>query len=240
MARDSKDGVRALVFDVFGTVVDWRGSIIREGRKFGKRRNLKVNWNRFADAWRAGYRPAMDRVRKGELPWMNLDLLHRLILDDLLVKFRIEGLSEQDKDHLNRAWHRLKPWPDAVRGLKRLKKKFVIGTLSNGNVALLTNLAKHAGLPWDCILSAELFSHYKPDPQTYQGAARLLGLAPGEGMLVAAHKDDLRAAQREGLRAAFVARPKEFGPKADPDLSREAAFDYSAGDFLDLAAQLGA
>jgi 2-haloacid dehalogenase len=230
--------VQALVFDVFGTVVDWRGSIIREGRAFGKQKNLRVNWTRFADAWRGGYRPAMDRVRKGELPWMNIDALHRLILDELLVKFRIEGLSETDKDHLNRVWHRLKPWPDAVRGLKRLKKKFVIATLSNGNVALLTNMAKHAGLPWDCILSAELFNHYKPDLETYLGAARLLGLDPAQVMLVAAHKDDLRAAQRQGLHAAFVTRAREFGPKASPDLSRDPAFDYHAGDFLDLATQL--
>jgi 2-haloacid dehalogenase len=232
--------MRALVFDVFGTVVDWRGSIIREGREFGRQKNLRVNWTKFADAWRAGYRPAMDRVRKGELPWMNIDSLHRLILDDLLVKFRIDGLSDADKDHLNRVWHRLKPWPDAVRGLKRLKKRFVIATLSNGNVSLLTNMAKHAGLPWDCIVSAELFHHYKPDPEAYQGAARLLGFAPEQVMLVAAHKDDLRAAQRSGLHAAFVPRAREYGPKASPDLTPEPAFDFNAGDFLDLAGKLGA
>jgi 2-haloacid dehalogenase len=179
-------------------------------------------------------------VRNGELPWMNIDSLHRLILDELLAKFRVEGLTEEEKGYLNRIWHRLKPWPDAVRGLKRLKKKFVIATLSNGNIALLTNMAKHAGLPWDCILSAELFHHYKPDPETYLGAARLLGLEPGQVMLVAAHKDDLRAAQHEGLRAAFVTRSREFGPKATPDLSREPAFEYHAADFLDLATQLGA
>ncbi len=239
MTATSPSSVRALVFDVFGTVVDWRGSIIREGRAFGKDKNLKVNWTRFADAWRAGYRPAMDRVRKGELPWMNIDSLHRLILDELLAKFRVDGLTEADKDHLNRVWHRLKPWPDAVRGLKRLKKGYVIATLSNGNIALLTNMAKHAGLPWDCIISAELFHHYKPDPEAYQGAARLLGLPPEQVMLVAAHKDDLHAARASGLRAAFVTRPREHGPKPTPDLSRDPAFDYHASDFLDLAAQLG-
>jgi 2-haloacid dehalogenase len=240
MTATGSASVRALVFDVFGTVVDWRGSLIREGRALGKQRNLRVNWTKFADAWRAGYRPAMDRVRNGDLPWMNIDSLHRLILDELLARFRIESLTEEEKDHLNRAWHRLKPWPDSVRGLKRLKKKFVIATLSNGNVALLTNMAKHAGLPWDCVLSAELFHHYKPDPETYLGAARLLGLAPHEVMLVAAHKDDLRAAKGTGLRAAFVTRPREFGPRATPDLSREPAFEYHAADFQDLATQLGA
>lgn len=240
MTGADSSSIRALVFDVFGTVVDWRGSIIREGRAFGKQSNLKVNWTRFADAWRGGYRPAMDRVRKGELPWMNIDSLHRLILDELVAKFRIEGLAEADRDHLNRVWHRLKPWPDAVRGLKRLKKRYVIATLSNGNVALLTNMARHAGLPWDCILSAELFRHYKPDPEVYQGAVRLLGLAPEQVMLVAAHKDDLRAAKDAGLRTAFVTRPREFGPKATPDLSRETAFEYHAGDLIDLASQLGA
>jgi len=142
----SSGTIDALVFDVFGTVVDWRGSITREGRALGDRKNIKFNWARLANAWRAGYAPAMDRVRRGELPWMNIDQLHRLILDELLVKFRIEGLSEDDKDHLNRAWHRLKPWPDSVRGLKRLKTKFVISTLSNGNMSLLTNMAKNAGL----------------------------------------------------------------------------------------------
>jgi 2-haloacid dehalogenase len=198
-----------------------------------------VNWSKFADAWRAGYRPAMDRVRNGQLPWMNIDSLHRLILDELLVKFGITGLTEEEKDHLNRVWHRLKPWPDAVRGLKRLKKKYVIATLSNGNVALLTNMAKHAGLPWDCVISAELFRHYKPDPEAYLGAAELLGMRPGEVMLVAAHKDDLRAAQRAGLRTAFVARPNEKGPRATIDVAPDAAFNHNVADFLDLADRLG-
>jgi 2-haloacid dehalogenase len=232
--------IDALVFDVFGTVVDWRGSIAREGRQLGRDKGLRVNWNRFADAWRAGYRPAMDRVRRGELPWMNIDQLHRMILDELLVKFRIEGLSEDEKDHLNRAWHRLKPWPDAVRGLKRLKKQHLIATLSNGNMSLLTWMAKNAGLPWDCILSAELFRHYKPDPEAYQGAAAMLDLPVDRVMLVAAHKDDLFAAQAAGLRTAFVARPKEQGARAAIDVSPEPAFDYNAVSFLDLAGQLGA
>jgi 2-haloacid dehalogenase len=229
--------VRALTFDVFGTVVDWRSSIIAEGRKLGRRKRLAVDWPAFADAWRGGYRPAMDRVRRGELPWTNIDGLHRRILDELLERLRIEGLTEAEKADLNRAWHRLAPWKDSVAGLKRLKKKYVIATLSNGNVALLTNMAKHAGLPWDCVLSAELFGHYKPDPEAYLGAARLLGLEPAEVMMVAAHPDDLDAAARTGLRTAFVRRPMEFGTKRD--IAPEPRFDCNARDFVDLARQLG-
>ncbi len=232
--------VRALVFDVFGTVVDWRGSLIREGEALGGKKHLDVDWAAFADAWRGGYQPAMDKVRKGNLPWMNIDQLHRLILDELLQQFDIRGLNEAEKDQFNRAWHRLAPWSDSVRGLKRLKKLFVISTLSNGNVSLLTNMAKNAGLPWDCVLSAELFHHYKPDPESYLGAAKMLGFKPGEVMMVAAHKDDLRAAKRCGLRTAFVRRPKEKGPDVKPDLASDRAFDYNSDDFLDLADQLGA
>lgn len=230
--------VKALVFDVFGTVVDWRGSLIREGRLLGRRKKLKVDWEAFADAWRAGYRPAMARVRSGELPWTKIDALHRLILDELLPKFAIRGLSEAEIDHLNRAWHRLKPWPDTKAGLGKLKRRHIIGTLSNGNVALLVNMAKHAGLPWDCILSAEVVRHYKPDPETYLGAADLLGVRPGELMLVAAHKDDLHAARACGLKTAYVTRPREYGPAAKPDVSRDPAFDVHARDFNDLARQL--
>ena len=231
---------RALLFDVFGTVVDWRGSLIREGRALAAKKHLDVDWAAFADAWRAAYQPAMQKVRTGELPWMNIDQLHRVILDELMPRFGLHGLSEPEKDHLNRAWHRLAPWPDSVRGLKRLKKQFVISTLSNGNLSLLTNMAKNAGLPWDCVLSAELFHHYKPDPESYRGAANLLGFEPREVMMVAAHKDDLRAAKRCGLLTAFVRRPKEKGPDAKPDLVSDRAFDYNSDDFLDLAEQLGA
>jgi 2-haloacid dehalogenase len=231
--------VKALTFDVFGTVVDWRSSIAAEGRKLGRKRKLARDWVAFAEGWRAGYRPAMDRVRRGDLPWTNIDGLHRTILEELLVRFEIDGLTEAEKDHLNRAWHRLAPWKDSAAGLKRLKKKFVIATLSNGNVALLTNMAKHGGLPWDCVLSAELFGHYKPDREAYEGAARLLGLAPGEVLMVAAHKDDLDAAARAGLRTAFVARPMERGDPATADLAFESRFDVNAKDFLALAKQLG-
>lgn len=232
-------GVKALTFDVFGTVVDWRSSIAREVRAFAADKKLRVNATRFADAWRGGYRPAMNRVASGELPWTKIDDLHRLILEEVLAKFHVTALSDAEKTHLNRAWHRLKPWPDAVRGLKRLKKKFTIATLSNGNVALLNNMAKNAGLPWDLILSAEIFHHYKPEPEVYLGAADMLGLEPREVMLVAAHKDDLRAAARQGLRTALVLRPNEYGRGRHPDLAPEPAFDINATDFNDLAAQLG-
>ena len=231
-------GVKALTFDVFGTVVDWRGSIAREMRALAAKKGLRVNANKFADAWRAGYRPAMNLVAIGELPWTKIDDLHRLILEDILVKFRITTLNEAEKTQLNRAWHRLKPWPDSVRGLKRLKKQFTISTLSNGNVALLNNMAKNAGLPWDLILSAEIFHHYKPQPEAYLGAAGMLGLQPGEVMMVAAHKDDLRAAAQQGLRTALVLRPNEYGRGRHPDLTPEPAFDINAASFIELADQL--
>jgi 2-haloacid dehalogenase len=229
--------MKALIFDVFGTVVDWRGSLIEEGERLGRARGLTVDWAAFADAWRSGYAPAMDRVRRGELPWTNIDTLHRAILEELLVRFGVHGLDEADKDQFNRAWHRLQPWKDSVEGLARLKTRHVIGTLSNGNVALLVNMAKHAGLPWDVILSAELFQHYKPDPEVYLGAARLLGLEPREVMLVAAHRRDLDAAARCGLRTGYVRRPLEFGPPARAQ-APEPRFDLNAGDLIELAAQL--
>lgn len=232
--------VKALVFDVFGTVVDWRGSIIREGELLGKRKGLNVDWVKFADAWRNGYRPAMQKVRSGAIPWLNIDGLHRMILDDLLVQFQIGDLSEAEVDHLNRAWHRLAPWPDSVGGLNRLKSRYVLSTLSNGNVSLLVNMAKNAGLPWDCVLSAEVFNHYKPDPEVYLGAAKLLGPAPAQLMMVAAHLGDLEAARKLGLRTAFVARPLEFGAtvKADSAADAQGKVDVVASDFIDLAEQL--
>jgi 2-haloacid dehalogenase len=236
--RGRKPPIRALVFDVFGTVVDWRASIIREGRALGRRKRLRVDWAAFADAWRAGYQPAMARVRSGDLPWMKIDDLHRMILDGLLKQFSIRGLAEPEIDDLNRAWHRLRPWPDARSGLTRLKTHHVIATLSNGNVALLVNMAKYGRLPWDTVLSAENFRHYKPDPETYLGAAQLLGFSPGEVMMVAAHKNDLRAAKACGLRTAFVRRPLEYGPGARVDIAADRAFDYNADDFLDLSSQL--
>jgi len=236
--RAQPASIRALIFDVFGTVVDWRGSIIRECTALGRRRRLAADWPAFTDAWRAGYRPAMARVRSGELPWMTIDQLHRTILDELLPRFEIEGLTEDEIDHLNRVWHRLEPWPDARRGLALLKRRRVVATLSNGNMALLVNMAKHARLPWDCVLSAELFHHYKPDPESYLGAAAMLGFEPAEVMMVAAHKDDLRAAQACGLATAFVRRAREKGPKVTLDLTPDPAFDCNARDFVDLARRM--
>jgi 2-haloacid dehalogenase len=231
--------VKALVFDVFGTVVDWRGSIIAEGKALGRSKKLTVDWEALADGWRSGYAPAMDRVRRGELPWASIDVLHRMILTELLSKSRIVSLSEDEKDEFNRVWHRLEPWPDSVRGLARIKKRYIIATLSNGNMGLLVDMAKHAGLPWDCVLSAELFRHYKPDREVYLGASRLLGVRPRELMMVAAHKSDLDAAAAAGLRTAFVQRPKEFGDSANADVRPERRFDLNVKDFGELAARLG-
>ena len=230
-------GLRALAFDVFGTVVDWRSSIIAELQSFGARRGLQRDWASFADAWRAGYAPAMDRVRRGELPWTRIDDLHRAILVDLLGDVAV---TESDIDELNRAWHRLVPWPDSVAGLQRLKQRFVITTLSNGNVSLLTNMAKGAGLPWDCVISAELFGHYKPDPEAYLGCARLLDVAPHELMLVACHPSDLRAARDSGLRTGYVMRPLEQGSGRPLPEIADGEFDVIAHDFIDLAHRLGA
>ena len=231
--------VKALLFDVFGTVVDWRGSIIEEGRAWGMARGIAVDWGRFADQWRAGYAPSMAKVRKGEMPWTNLDHLNRALLDDLLKEFHIEGLSEAEKDHWNRAWHRLKPWPDSIAGLTRLKKRYTIAPLSNGNVALLSNMAKHAGLPWDLILSAELARHYKPDREAYLTAVSLLELKPEEVMMRAAHIGDLTAARSFGLRTGFIHRAGEFGPAGKADDAKQGDFDVVSSDILDLASKLG-
>jgi 2-haloacid dehalogenase len=232
--------VKALVFDVFGTVVDWRTSVARDVSALAQRRGVSVDGAKFADAWRAQYAPSMNRVRTGELPWTKLDDLHRMVLDRIVPEFGLVGLAETEIDALNRAWHRLQPWPDVVGGLTRLKRKFVIAPLSNGNIALMTNLAKPAGLPWDRILGAELVRRYKPDREVYQSAAAFLDLAPAEVMMVAAHLGDLRAAKGVGLRTAFVVRPLEFGPSRTPDLTPDGSVDLAAKDFNDLAAQLGA
>jgi 2-haloacid dehalogenase len=234
--QDSIRAVKALVFDTFGTVVDWRGSIIQEGMAWKK----DVDWARFADRWRAGYAPSMEKVRKGEMPWTNLDHLHRMLLDDLLKEFHIEGLSEEEKDRLNRVWHRLKPWPDSVAGLTRLKKKYTIAPLSNGNVALLADMAKHAGIPWDLILSAELAKHYKPDREAYLTAVSLLELKPEEVMMCAAHSGDLMSARSFGLRTGFIHRPNEYGPTRKADDAKQGEFDVVSTDMVDLAAKLGA
>jgi 2-haloacid dehalogenase len=231
--------VKAILFDTFGSVVDWRSSIIAEFSKFGAERGLDVDWADFADAWRAAYHPSMDRVRKGEMPWTILDVLHRTSLDMLVERFGLTGLSETDLDHMNRVWHRLHPWPDSVPGLTRLKQKFIIGPLSNGNIALLVNLSKFAGLPWDVVFGSETFRHFKPDPETYLGACGLLGLKPEQVMLAAAHNHDHRAARALGLRTAFFARPTEYGPKQVRDFKADSDWDVIATDIEDLATQMG-
>lgn len=239
-AQSSTGPVKALIFDTFGTVVDWRGSIIEEGKEWGKAKKLDIDWGRFADRWRAGYAPAMDKVRTGTMPWTKLDDLHRMLLEELLKEFHIEGLSEQEKDNWNRVWHRLQPWPDSIAGLTRLKKKYSIAPCSNGNVALLNDMAKHAGLPWDLILGAEVARHYKPDKEAYLTSVSLLGLTPGEVMMCAAHRGDLGSARSFGLRTGFIHRPNEYGPVKQGDKASPGDFDVVANDMVDLASKLGA
>ena len=240
MSKPSAVSIKVLAFDVFGTVVDWRSSVIAEGEQLGKTKSLSVDWAALADAWRAVYRPTLDRVRNGELPWTKLDVLHRMSLEEILKKFKIDGLSEDEKARFNHVWHRLKPWPDSVPGLQRLKTRFVISTLSNGNISLLTNMAKHTGLPWDCILSAENIRRYKPDREVYLLVPGLFDLKPEEVMMVAAHEHDLQSAQKYGLRTAFVHRPLEHGLGKAGAIPATDKYDFVAKDFLDLADQLGA
>ena len=230
--------IKVLAFDVFGTVVDWRSSVIAEGEQLGSAKGLNVDWATFADSWRAIYRPYMDRVGKGQLPWTKLDDLHRQMLEETLFKFGITALTNDEKEHLNRVWHRLNAWPDSIPGLQRLKSRFVITTLSNGNISLLTNMAKHAGLPWDCILSAENVKRYKPDPEVYLLVPQLFDLKPEQVMMVAAHEHDLQSAQKHGLRAAYVHRPRERGAGKTSATPPAGRYDLLAKDFLDLADQL--
>jgi 2-haloacid dehalogenase len=234
--------VKALVFDTFGTVVDWRSSVIAEGIAWGKAKGLNINWVDFADRWRLGYGPTMDKVRNGEIPWTRLDDLHRMILDDLLREFKINGLTEEEKVSWTHVWRRLKPWPDSVEGLTRLKKKYMIAPLSNGNIALMTNLAKFGGLPWDAILGAELARHYKPDREVYASAYYYLDLKPEEVMMCAAHISDLQAARNNGLRTGFIYRPNEYGngPVGVPNKAKPGDFDVVSVSMVDLAQQMGA
>jgi 2-haloacid dehalogenase len=227
--------MKVLAFDIFGTVVNWHGSIVKEVSALYP----QVDANAFALAWRAGYQPAMSRVRSGELGWTRIDELHRLILEDLLPRFGLQHLSETERAHLNRVWHRLDAWPDTVEGLTRLKRKYTICSLSNGNLGLLTNMAKRAGLPWDCVLSAEVFKAYKPDPATYLGVANVFDVQPNEVMLCAAHHDDLAAARACGLGTAYIERPFEFGSAQPKDVSPQAGNDLHAKNIIHLADLLG-
>jgi len=235
----AKDQVKALLFDVFGTVVDWRQSVIRELSAFGNARGLSVDWIRFADDWRGLYQPAMEEVRAGRRAWTILDDLHRESLVTLLERNGVKGLAAHEVEHLNRIWHRLDPWPDSVEGLIRLKRRFIIGTLSNGNTGLLVRMAKRALLPWDVILGAEAARAYKPMPECYQRNAALLNLDPQEVMLVAAHNDDLAAAQSVGYRTAFVLRPVEYGPAQTKDVAATRDWDVITDSFTGLADAMG-
>ena len=228
----------ALLFDVFGTVVDWRSGVVRDGRALGEEKDLDVDWEAFADAWREEYQPSMERVRKGEIPWRNLDALHRESLEGLLDRFEVDGLSEGEIEHLNRTWHRLDPWPDAIPGLRRLRSEYVVATLSNGHVRLLADMAKRAGIPWDLILSAELSGHYKPDEEAYLTAVDLLDVSPDRVVMVAAHEGDLEASREAGLHTAYVHRPDEWGPDGGSEKPDASAYDVVAEDFVDLAERL--
>ncbi len=237
----SSEQPQALLFDVFGTCVDWRSGVIREGEALGRRLGLTaVDWAAIAAAWRAQYQPKMDEVRSGARPWTTLDVLHREGLDRVLADFGLDSIPEADRDELTLAWHRLDPWPDVVAGLERLRPRFIIAPNSNGNIALLVRMARRARLPWDAILGAEIAQAYKPQPAVYLKSVAALGLAPGEVMMVAAHNNDLVAAAACGLKTAFVPRPREHGPGQTSDLAPEREFDLVARDFLDLADQLGA
>jgi 2-haloacid dehalogenase len=230
--------IQALCFDVFGTVVDWRGSIIEEGTRINRQRGLNIDWADFADAWRALYQPSMEQVRTGKRPWTILDQLHRESLEKLAPEYGLTEWTDHELDQLNRVWHRLKPWPDAVSGLTRLKKKYIISTCSNGNVALIVNMAKHSGLPWDMVLGAEVTRHYKPQNEAYLESARLLGLEPEQCCMVAAHNGDLVAAEKNGMQTAFVARPTEYGPHQNKDFKAEKDYTFVAEDFNELATQM--
>jgi 2-haloacid dehalogenase len=233
--------VRFLGFDVFGTVVDWRTSIARELAAFLQRHDSELDPEALADAWRGLYQPSMQRVRSGERPWVSLSVLHRETLDTVLAQngFEVGRFSAEELTNLARGWERLDPWPDSVEGLRRLKTRFVIGPISNGNVSLMVWMAKFGELPWDVIAGAEPTRAYKPQPQAYLGSAALLGLPPDEVALVAAHNDDLAAARACGLKAMFIPRPREHGPNQKIDLTPEADWDVVADNLVVLADRLG-
>lgn len=230
--------VRALAFDVFGTVVDWRTSVIEEMEAVAARHDVAVDCAAFADAWRRRYQPSLELVRAGMIGWTVLDDLHRASLDELLDEFGLSVLEEPEREHVNLVWHRLRPWPDSVPGLSRLRRRFVVTTLSNGNFALLVDLARAGDLPFDCILSTELCQAYKPDPRTYRMVPSLLRVRSDQVMMVAAHQDDLLAAAGEGLRTALVRRPLEWGPQARGDDEVAVGIEIVVDDLLDLARQL--
>lgn len=232
--------LKVLVFDTFGTVVDWRSVVIEEGTQLSKAKGLNVDWAKFADEWRGAYGPSMNRVRSGDLPWTKLDVLHRMSLDTLLAKYNVTQLTEAEKVQFNKVWHRGRPWPDSVPGLTRMKKRFTIAPMSNGNISLLTDMAKHSGIPWDCILGAELVRHYKPDPETYMSPVELFDLTPPEVMMVAAHPGDMQVPKKLGLRTAYVHRPLENGAGGrETPMPAPGSFDFIVKSMTELAAALG-
>lgn len=231
--------VKALTFDVFGTVVDWRSSIIRQGEEWGRAKDITVDWTAFTDAWHGTYRPSMNRVNDGKDPWTSVNAIYRRELDALFGSFGVTGLPDDEKDRFNYGWCRLDPWPDSVPGLTRLKKKYLLSTLSNGDVGMLTRMAKFGGLPWDCILSSQLFRRYKPSPEVYLGAIELLGLKPHEVMMTAAHNYDLKAARSHGMKTGFICRPTEYGPDQTTDLEAEEDWDVVANNMEEFAEKMG-
>lgn len=239
MTRVATGEIKALTFDTYGTVVDWRTSVLEELRALAACHRLNLDPDAFLAEWKACYRPSMDRVNRGEWPWTTVDMIYRRALDQLLAVHGLTAVPAADVDHLARVWWRLRPWPDAVAGLTRLKRRFVITPLSNASFAGMVHLAKFAGLPWDCVITAENARCYKPRPEVYRIALELLGLAPGEVMMVAAHNYDLAAARAEGMRTAFLPRPTEYGPGQTTDLRPESDWDVVAKDIEDLAQALG-
>jgi 2-haloacid dehalogenase len=231
--------IRALLFDTFGTVVDWRGGLIASMQAWGAARAIDADWPGLVDAWRGEYQPSMARVRTGERDWADLDVLQRESVEILAPKFGAAGLDDGALDELVRMWHNLPPWPDSVEGLPRLRERYLIAPLSNGHVALLVRLSKAAGITWDAVFGADVFRHYKPDPETYLGAAALLGCQPAEVMLVACHASDLDAAASCGLRTCYVARPLEYGPGRVVEPPPAGRFDVMVEDLLQLAVVMG-
>lgn len=233
--------MRALLFDVFGTCVDWRSGVAREVAAMAARRGMRgADAEAVADAWRARYQPQLETVRSGRRPWVDLDTLHREALDAVLVAHGLGALGAADRDELTRSWHRLDPWPDTLEGLRRLRRRFMIAPVSNGHIALIVAMARRAGIVWDAVLGAEIAHSYKPLPEVYLRSVAALGIAPAEAMMVAAHGSDLVAAAGCGLRTAFVHRPREHGPGQTSDLAAPPGVDIEAGDLLDLAERLGA
>lgn len=231
--------IKALLFDVFGTVVDWRGSITREMQRFGEEHHINQDWQQFALDWRALYQPAMETIRSGDRGYVKLDQLHRENLQQLIDGYQLDTLEERQLDHINRVWHRLQPWADTLPGMNRLRHNHVLASLSNGNVALMVNMAKHSGIPWDMILGSETAQGYKPQEKVYIHSADMLGLKPDQCMMVAAHNDDLHVARSLGFKTAYINRPYEYGDGQVNDLQAEEQWDIVCDYMTDVADALG-